>query len=528
MNKIKYFSFLLLSFAYFQDLDTTNSLDFTYEPLSASDSLEFQENNLFEQLLNESKLFYADAIISDLKGDTLNTLYYFDNLFKALAQLEEISKNVPEIAKVKYQNILSASIDYYDNKVSSVDHTKSGLSTAVFKDKLEEYIYNQNLYDIIDIEETVEIIEGHVPITYNKQVASIIKYYQNQGRPYIKQWLNREDKFKEIILPILKEEGLPPEIFYVAMVESGLKTDAKSYASAVGPWQFIASTAKSFNLEKNYYIDERRDIEKSTRAAAKYLKRLHKQFGDWYLAFAAYNCAETRVQRHINYFNTRDFWELKNLPKETQNYIPSILAIIFISKNPEKYNFKVNPDPYFEWETIEINKSVKIKDIAKCSGINEKILKQYNSELLRDIVYVNGNKPYMFKMPLGYNPDFDSLFALIPESKSEGTYIISHKVKSGESYWLLATRHNTTITAICEINNLDRNKPLRMGKIIKIPVGDKSKYKKQLTKHIYKVKRGDSLSRIAVKYKIKVSKIKKWNNLKSDFIKIGQRLIIYK
>ena len=221
---------------------------------------------------------------------------------------------------------------------------------------------------------------------------------------------------------------------------------------------------------------------------------MHKQFGDWYLAFAAYNCGETRVQRHINYFNTRDFWELKNLPKETQNYIPSILAIIFISKNPEKYNFKVNPDPYFEWETIEINKSVKIKDIAKCSGINEKILKQYNSELLRDIVYVNGNKPYMFKMPLGYNPDFDSLFALIPESKSEGTYIISHKVKSGESYWLLATRHNTTITAICELNNLDRNKPLRMGKIIKIPVGDKSKYKKQLTKHIYKVKRGINIS----------------------------------
>ena len=170
MNKIKYLSFILLSYAYFQDLDTTNTFDLTYEPLSASDSLEFQENNLFEQLLNESKLFYADAIISDLKGDTLNTLYYFDNLFKALAQLEEISKNVPEIAKVKYQNILSASIEYYDNKVSSIDHTKSGLSTAVFKDKLEEYIYNQNLYDIIDIEETVDIIEVHEPITYNKNV----------------------------------------------------------------------------------------------------------------------------------------------------------------------------------------------------------------------------------------------------------------------------------------------------------------------------------------------------------------------
>ena len=255
MNKILYYVSIFTTLLLSQDLISDTANVNTYENLSLSDSLEFQEDNLFEQLLNESKLFYADAIISDLKGDTINTLYHFDNLFKALAQLEEISKNVPEIAKVKYQNILSASIEYYDNKVSSVDHAKSGLSTAVFKDKLEEYIYSQNLYEIIDIEETVEIIEGHVPITYNKQVASIIKYYQNQGRPYIQQWLNREDKYKEIILPILKEEGLPPEIFYVAMVESGLRTDAKSYASAVGPWQFISSTAKVFGLKKNYYID---------------------------------------------------------------------------------------------------------------------------------------------------------------------------------------------------------------------------------------------------------------------------------
>ena len=185
------------------------------QSLSSADSLEFLEDNLFEQLLTESKLFYADAIIADLKGDTLNTLYHFDNLFKALAQLEEISKNVPDIVKVKYQNLLSASIEYYDNKVSSVDHTESGLSTAVFKDKLEQYIYSQNLEDIMDIEETVEIIPGHVPITYNKKVASIIKYYQNQGRPHIQRWLNRESKYKEIILPIFVIIG------YQARIASG-------------------------------------------------------------------------------------------------------------------------------------------------------------------------------------------------------------------------------------------------------------------------------------------------------------------
>ena len=181
-----------------------------------------------------------------------------------------MSKNVPEIAHVKYQNMLSASIEYYDKKAISIDHTQSGFSTAVFKDKLDNYIYSLSLDDILDIEETVEIIEGHVPITYNKKVESIIKYYKSQGKRYIQKWLNREDKFKEIILPILKEENVPPELFYVAMVESGLKTDAKSYAAAVGPWQFIASTAKIFGLKKTYYIDERRDF--STRIGSIWLR----------------------------------------------------------------------------------------------------------------------------------------------------------------------------------------------------------------------------------------------------------------
>ena len=489
---------------------------------------DFLEDNLFEQLLTESKLFYADAIMSDLQGDSLNALYYFDNLFKALAQLEEMSKNVPEIAQLKYQNMLSASIEYYDNKVISVDHTQSGFSTAVFKDKLEDYIYSQSLDDMFDIEETVEIIEGHVPITYNKKVASIIKYYRNQGKPHIQKWLNREDKFKEIILPILKEEGVPPEIFYVAMVESGLKTDARSYAAAVGPWQFIASTAKVFGLKKTYYIDERRDFEKSTRAACRYLKNLHNEFGDWYLAFAAYNCGETRVRRHINYFNTNNFWELTNLPKETQNYVPSILAIIFISKDPEKYGFSVNPEESFDWAIKEFDKSVSIDDVARCSKIDKKKLKDYNPELVHDFIPVEKKSTYKFRMPVGFNENFDSLFALVEDTKLDQVYIINHKVKRGESLWYLAQKNGTTITAICELNNLDRKKPLRLGKTIKIPVGGAARDANKPKKKIYIVKSGDTLSEIAEEYRTSVTRIKRWNNLRSDAIRIGQKLVIKK
>ena len=523
-NNFFLFIFILFSFVY---LDHTSQQDSINISISSEDEELFMDDNLFEQLLTESKLFYADAIMADLRSDTLNAMLYFDNLFKALAQLEEISKNVPEIAQLKYQNILSASIEYYDNKVMSIDHAETGFSTAVFKDKLEDYIYSQSLDDIVDIEESVEIIEGHVPITYNKKVASIIRYYKNQGKRHIQKWLNREDKFKEIILPILKEEGVPPEIFYVAMVESGLKTDAKSYASAVGPWQFIASTAKVFDLKKSYYVDERRDFEKSTRAACRYLKKLHKEFNDWYLAFAAYNCGETRVRRHINYFNTRNFWELTNLPKETQNYIPSILAIIFISKDPEKYGFTVEPEPYFNWEIKEIDKSVSVGEIARCSKISKNKLLDYNPELLKDFVYVEKKTKYNFRMPIEYSQDFDSLFALVKDIKADKVLIVNHKVKRGESFWYLAKKNGTTITAICELNNLDRNKPLRVGKMIKIPVGMKN-YKAKPKKQIYVVKYGDTISQIAVKNNVKMSKIKSWNNLRGNMIKVGQKLIIYK
>ena len=523
-NKFFLIILILFSLVYLDHDINSEKLDTT---LSEIDEELFMDDNLFEQLLTESKLFYADAIMADLQGDTLNALYHFDNLFTALAQLEEISKNVPEIAQLKYQTILAAAIEYYDNKVESIDHTQTGFSTAVFKDKLEDYIYSESLDDVVDIEESVEIIEGHVPITYNKKVASIIKYYKNQGKPHIQKWLNREDKFKEIILPILKEEKVPPEIFYVAMVESGLKTDAKSYAAAVGPWQFIASTAKIFDLKKTYYIDERRDFEKSTRAACRYLKKLHKEFGDWYLAFAAYNCGETRVRRHINYFNTRNYWELTNLPKETQNYIPSILAIIFISKDPEKYGFTVNPEPSFEWTLKEIDKSVNLDDIARCSKINKKTLIDYNPELIKDFIYVKKNEKYNFRMPITCSADFDSLFALVEGVKSDKVLIVNHKVKRGESFWYLAKKNGTTITAICELNNLDRNKPLRVGKMIKIPVGLKN-YKAKPQKKIYVVKYGDTLSEIAVKNRVKMSKIKSWNKLKSNFIRVGQKLVIYK
>ena len=183
-------------------------------------------------------------------------------------------------------------------------YSNTCFSTAIFKEKLDNYIYSQNLDDLVNVDETIEVIAGHVPITYNKKVESIISYYKKQGRPSIQKWLNREDKYKKIMLPILKEYDVPPELFYIAMIESGLKPRARSFANAVGYWQFIESTGKMFGLKRSFYYDERMDFIKSTHAACKYLKMLYGKYNDWYLAFAAYNTGETRIDRHIKYFKT--------------------------------------------------------------------------------------------------------------------------------------------------------------------------------------------------------------------------------
>jgi len=523
----KYIFILIFSFLFTQDTSIVNTkVDTTLgNPLY---------DDLFETLISEAKMFFSDAIISDIMGDTLDAMYQFDNVFKALTQLELISEK-DELDNLKYQKLMKAVIEYYDNKVSSIDHSNTGFSTAIFKEKLDNYIYSQSLDDLTNVEETVEIIDGHIPITYNKKVESIINYYTTRGKSSIQKWLNREAKYKDIVLPILDTcgvdtrdiKGVPREIFYVAMIESGFKPRARSFANAVGYWQFIEPTAKAYGLKKDFYYDQRMDFEKSTVAACEYLQYLYGRYNDWYLAFAAYNTGETRIDRHIKYFKTRNYWELTNLPKETQNYVPSILAYIFISKNPKKYGFTVNSEELLtDWKIIKINKSVKIDDIAKCSKLDKNILLEYNPEILREYIYVDKNKSYEFRMPLNCSPQFDSLFALIEESSSGQIIYKKHKIKRGESLWSIAIKYGSTITAICEVNKLNRNKPIRIGKTITVPIGQ---YKSQPKKIYYTIKRGDTLSGIAVKNKTSVSKIKKWNNIKdANKIKPGQKLVIYK
>ena len=515
-----------------QDIPDTDKITIVSPPENLLESV--FEDDILDAQMSEAKYIFAEAIISDLTGDTLEAAYQFELLFEALANVEDLSQN-DEFQTLEFNRLLTAAIDYYEEEAVTIDKVETGLSVAVLRDKLNEYVYSQKLEELEYVEERVEIIPGHVPITYNQKVASIIKFFQKEGRSSFQKWLNRISTYKPIILPILEEEGVPTEVFYLAMIESGLNPKAYSYAHASGVWQFISSTGKMYGLKKNWWIDERRDYEKSTRAAAHYLKDLFAEFGDWYLAFAAYNCGPMRVKKEMKRHQSDDYWKLSRLPSQTRNYVPNIMAAIFIANDPQKYGFAVLKEKIMKWRTINIEKSVSLEILSKCANLDIGILQIYNPELKQGTLPpLKEGETYTFRLPLQASSNFDSLLAEVEAEVNVEIVFLDHKVKWGESLWLIAQKYNVRIQDIVSINKLARAKYIRPGQILQIPADGYDSYRKSAMRKssdsrqiYYTVRYGDTLSEIAIKYRTSVRKVKKWNGLRSDRIYSGQKLKIW-
>ncbi|SVD47509.1 uncharacterized protein METZ01_LOCUS400363, partial [marine metagenome] len=275
--------------------------------------------------------------------------------------------------------------------------------------------------------------------------------------------------------------------------------------------------------------------EKSTRAAAHYLKDLYKEFGDWYLAFAAYNCGSTRVKKEMKRHQSDDYWKLKRLPPQTRNYVPNIMAAIFISNDPQKYGFAVLKDQMMKWRTVDIDKSVSLEILSKCANLDIGNLQIYNPELKQGVLPpLNNGETYSFRLPIQASSAFDSLLAAVEVEIIEEVVFTDHKVKRGESLWLIARKYNVRIQDIVSINKLARAKYIRPGQMLQIPTDGYDIFRKEaLTKShgsrqiYYTVRYGDTLSEIALRYRTSVRKIKKWNGLRSDRIYSGQKLKIW-
>ncbi len=387
------------------------------------------------------------------------------------------------------------------------------------------------------------VVNGHhnaIPLDINSHVQKEIDSFTKgrEKKRFIAAY-RRSGRYRTYIAAALQKAGLPEELSWLPLIESGYKVKALSKARALGLWQFIPSTGYKFGLKRNRYIDERLDPYKSTRAAIEYLKELHQIFGDWVTVLAAYNCGEGRVLRvirnqQVNYLD--NFWDLyRRLPRETARYVPRFLATLHIVNNPEKYGLnRIQPDPPVEFDTLTVARRVSLSKIAAVAGVSTGALKSLNPELRRGIL---PPESYELKVPPGRSDGLLAKIERLPQAGAPGgggTYVV-HRVRRGETISTIARRYNTSVHRIARANNLNRRYLIVAGQRLKIPRRGAStasttaarKPKKSggaVTRHV--VRRGDSLWNIARRYATTTHRIQQLNGLKSTRLHIGQVLII--
>ena len=371
-----------------------------------------------------------------------------------------------------------------------------------------------------------------IPLVMNSHVQKAINLFKGKDKQWFIKVYARSGKYRPAIVRELKEAGLPEELSWLPFIESGFSTGAYSKSRALGMWQFIASTGYKYGLNRNTWIDERMDPEKSTKAAIAYLKELHQIFGEWTTALAAYNCGEARVLRvirnqKISYMD--NFWDLyERLPRETAFYLPKFMAVQYILNDPEKYGIELPPlEEELRYEKINVNKQMLLKTLAKEMDVDYNLLLELNSELRQK---VTPTTTYELKVPEGKGEILMAKLNDIPVYVPPVPAYVIHRVRNGESLSVIADRYHTSMRSIMNMNGLRSRNFLRAGWKLKIPTG---KYTTPTTYTAssgtpteYIVRKGDSLWKIADQFGTTVRSIKAINGLGSNWLKIGQKLMI--
>jgi membrane-bound lytic murein transglycosylase D len=388
-----------------------------------------------------------------------------------------------------------------------------------------------------------------IPLTLNNKVEYFINYFQTRGRRVFARWLSHSERYIPMMKQVLKKEGLPEDLVYLAMIESGFSPHAYSVASAVGPWQFMSATGKHYSLRIDQWIDERRDPLKSTIAAAMYLKELYGIFNkDWYLAAAGYNAGENKILRAMDMYDSRDFWQLSKgsyLKRETKDYVPKLLAAAIIAKDPARYGFAdVAYLPPIEFDTVVIPSRADLELVARICGVPYQTIRDLNPELRRWCTppdYLN----YELKLPLGKKRLFEAEYAKVPEEKRFVEKVLYTRYKAGKRDTLasVAGRFDSTPQALAELNHLKKGARLK-GKTLIVPVLSASRNRdmeakperaevrkkngKEFIKY-YIVKEGDTLIALAKRFNVSAGLLAAWNNLKEKMaLRPGKRIIVAK
>ncbi len=522
--------------------------------IEPQDSLSFAERAAKEKVsdslaIRPSWTYYQYALQAMDNQEWLLAKHYLDESLRQLVseKYDSTYRNVSDKEDSLYRTqmplrIVNALDEVYPNVAALGENAENFMENDISiegVDALDESKADSaSLMVIESFLDTLDVSQFTLPVQFNERVLQEIFYMTNSARKFMAGSLNRKTAYDSLIYAQLDSAKMPRDLIFLALVESGFKLKAYSRAKASGMWQFIPETGKRYGLEVDYWVDMRRNPEMATKAALKYLNRLHDEFGDWLLAMAAYNCGEGRVRRLVREMqqdSTRDstlpitYWDLE-LPKETMRYVPRILAAMVIGHYPEQYEMTVEKTYRPDFDTVTVFDSFPLEEVAKLLKVSEDTLRTLNMELVKWCTPPN-KESYLLRLPVGTRAAFVEGYDKMEKNNFSSWH--HHKVRRGESLGIIARQYGIKVSELQQANDMKGSR-IRAGQSLLIPIKvtpkpKSTKGKKPERVRTYVAKEGDNLASVARMFGVSQESLRIWNSMDAAaFVKAGDTLLVSK